>query len=295
LKGAILGPEVEVPHELERDQEQNPQVVGGSYSVPFTGKRPMRECLMAKAPAVVEKKQAPHKPSPLPSRSEDQASLFPPDDRSSRDSARQSLTRKGKRKLREQARKRYEEDWFAPAGSVEEKQLLKRWAKYGKVSHEDLQLIDKWLTDPAGIKIGRGILFIHAAKRKLFGEVVFETATERHKQLDDEEWLVAYFTAHGMKQREIAPRTHLSERRVDQIISDIKDRITKSFTAKLSPWDSHKSLAGFSVCSYHYSPACISLSSNSSLIGHKRRIPFKRFSASVPIRTQNQQQAARNA
>jgi hypothetical protein len=146
-------------------------------------------------------------------------------------------TRADKRKLREQERKHLEQDWLAPAGSVQEKKLLTRWKKHGKVSgtvsEEDLQLIDKWLREPEGIRNGRGILLVHAAKKKFLGEVIFETANERHKQLNDEEWLVAYFTAHGMKQSDIAGRLRLKRRRVVEIMKDIKDRITMEFNCEL--------------------------------------------------------------
>jgi hypothetical protein len=120
---------------------------------------------------------------------------------------------------------------------VQEKQLLTRWKKQGKasgtVSEEDLQLIDKWLTQPEGIKNGRGILLVHATKKKFLGEYIFETASARHKQLNDEEWLVAYFTAHGMKQSEIAVRMRLKRRRVVEIMKDIKDKITMEFNCSL--------------------------------------------------------------
>lgn len=49
---------------------------------------------------------------------------------------------------------------------------------------------------------------------------------KRHSMLDDKEWLVACFTAQGMLQKEIAQLMHTSERMVDNIISDLKDKIT---------------------------------------------------------------------
>ena len=147
------------------------------------------------------------------------------------------LTRGDKTRLREEDRKHLEHDWLAPAGSVQEKQLLTRWKKQGKasgtVSQEDLQLIDKWLTQPEGIKNGRGILLVHATKKNFLGQYVFETATARHAQLNDEEWLVAYFTAHGMKQSEIAGRLRLKRRRVVEIMKDIKDKITLEFKCEI--------------------------------------------------------------
>jgi hypothetical protein len=146
---------------------------------------------------------------------------------------RQPLTREDKKGLRKEAREHHGQDWLAPFGSEQEKQLLRIWAKRGRVSQEGLKLIDAWLKNPAAVKSGRDPLFLYAAKKKFLGEVVFETAAERHKQLDDQEWLVAYFTAQGKGQKRIASLTHLSERRVDDIISGIKDRITKEFDCKL--------------------------------------------------------------
>ena len=63
------------------------------------------------------------------------------------------------------------------------------------MSQEDLKLIGEWLKDPEAIKRGRDPLFLYAAKKKYLDEVIWATAAERHKQLDDTEWLVAYFTA----------------------------------------------------------------------------------------------------
>ncbi|MGA8733643.1 MAG: hypothetical protein WB558_06950 [Terriglobales bacterium] len=101
------------------------------------------------------------------------------------------------------------------------------------MSHEDLKLIDEWLKDPEAIKRGRDPLFLYAAKKKYLGEVIWKTAAERHKQLDDREWLVAYFTFQGKTQKRIASLTKLSERSVDDIISRIKDRITKEYRCSL--------------------------------------------------------------
>jgi DNA-binding CsgD family transcriptional regulator len=143
------------------------------------------------------------------------------------------LGKEDKRKLRKEARNRIVEDWLAPSGSEQEKQLLRIWAKSGSVSREDLQLIDQWLKDPEAVRRGRDPLFLYAAKKKYLGEVIWNTAAERHKQLDDREWLVAYFTAQGKAQKRIATLTNLSERSVDDIISRIKDRITMEYRCSL--------------------------------------------------------------
>jgi hypothetical protein len=134
---------------------------------------------------------------------------------------RRVRTKKG---FREQARKQYEEDWLAPFGSEREKEMLRTLLKH-RASKEERQLIYEWLRDPDAIKSARNGMFMLIAKKRYLGEVIWATAGERHKQLDDQEWLVAYFTLLGKKQKTIASLTHLSERRVDQIISGIKDKI----------------------------------------------------------------------
>jgi DNA-binding NarL/FixJ family response regulator len=61
----------------------------------------------------------------------------------------------------------------------------------------------------------------------MMGTAAYATVRERHKQLDDHEWLVAYFTVEGLGQKEIASLTHMSERTVDNIIRALKDKITQ--------------------------------------------------------------------
>lgn len=96
-----------------------------------------------------------------------------------------------------------------------------------------MRLIQEWLKDPAAVKRGRTPLFLYTAKKKFLGEVVWETAAGRHRQLDDTEWLVAYFTAQGKGQKRIASLTHLSERTIDDKIRSLKDRITQEFGCDL--------------------------------------------------------------
>jgi len=175
----------------------------------------------------VEKKPPPQKSAS--SRSAPEDSLFATGDDSSLDPVRQPLTREDKKRLRKQAREHHGQDWLAPFGSEQEKQLLRIWAKRGRVSQEDLKLIDAWLKNPAAVKSGRDPLFLYAAKKKYLGEVVYETAAQRHRQLDDTEWLVAYFTAQGKGQKRIASLTHLSERRVDDIVREIKDMVAYDY------------------------------------------------------------------
>lgn len=141
------------------------------------------------------------------------------------------LSREDKKRLRKEARQRYGEDWLAPLGSEQEKQLLKQllriWGKGGTLSPGDHKVIDEWIKSPEGVKRGRDPLFFATAKEKYLGKIVWTTALERHKLLDDSEWLVAYFTAQGKSQKRIAALTHLSERRIDDITRNIKERISE--------------------------------------------------------------------
>jgi hypothetical protein len=139
------------------------------------------------------------------------------------------LARQDKRRVHKEARQRYAEDWLAPLGSEQEKQLLRTLQKRGRLSHEENRLIDEWLKDPVAIERGRNPLFGNIAKQKYLGEVIWETAAKRHSQLDDAEWLVAYFTTLGKKQKRISTLMHLSMSGVDQIMMRIKQKIGKEY------------------------------------------------------------------
>ena len=65
-------------------------------------------------------------------------------------------------------------------------------------------------------------------KKKYLGEVVYETAAQRHR-LDDTGWRVADSTAQGKGQKRIAGLTRLSERRVDDIVREIKDMVAHDY------------------------------------------------------------------
>jgi hypothetical protein len=161
----------------------------------------------------------------LPSRAEPQARLFSSDDPSVEKTLQQPSTKELKKELREQARHLHEKDWLAPAGSVLEKQFLTRWAKHG-LNQNDRERIYKWIDSPDE-SAKRNTLFWQSAKNSVLGPVVYETAMERHRMLDDKEWLVACFTAQGMRQKEIAELTHIGVRMVDNIIRSLKDKMTQ--------------------------------------------------------------------
>ena len=174
----------------------------------------------------MEKKPARQGSRRLPSRAEPHAPLFPSDDPSPKESLRQPSAQEEKRELREEARKLHEKGWLAPVGSVQEKQFLNRSAKQEGLSQKERDLIYKWIDDPDE-SAKRNPLFWQSAKRSVLGPVVYETAMERHKMLNDKEWLVACFTAQGMRQKEIAELTHIGVRMVDNIIRSLKDKMTQ--------------------------------------------------------------------
>jgi len=176
----------------------------------------------------MKKKPAPHKSLALPRRSERQVSPSPTDENSSKDALRQPLAKTNNKELRKEAREHHAKNWLAPAGSVQEKQFLKRWAKVADVSQKDRDLIYQWIDKPDEFA-KRNTLFWQAAKKSALGSISYETAMERHRTLDDKEWLVACFTAQGMRQKEIAKLTHIKERTVDNIILRLKDKIIQEF------------------------------------------------------------------
>jgi hypothetical protein len=168
----------------------------------------------------------------LPSPAEPQAPLSQSDDHSVEQALRQPSPKEQKRKFREEARNLHEKDWLAPAGSAVEKQFLTRWTKHG-LSQNDRELIYKWMNSPDE-SAKRNALFWQSAKKSVLGPVVYETAMGRHKILDDKEWLVACFTAQGMRQKEIAELTHMSVRMVDNIIRSVKNKIAQELDCDIA-------------------------------------------------------------
>lgn len=138
------------------------------------------------------------------------------------------MAKTNNKELRKEAREHHAKNWLAPAGSVQEKQFLKRWAKVADVSQKDRDLIYQWIDNPDEFA-KRNALFWQVAKKSALGSISYETAMERHRTLDDKEWLVACFTAQGMRQKEIAKLTHIKERTVDNIILRLKDKIIQEF------------------------------------------------------------------
>jgi hypothetical protein len=174
----------------------------------------------------MKKKPAPHKSLALPRRSERQVSPSPTDENSSKDALRQPLAKTNNKELRKEARELLAKNWLHPVGSVQEKQFLKKWAEVADVSQRNL--IYQWINNPDEFA-KRNALFWQAAKKSAVGPISYETAMERHRTLDDKEWLVACFTAQGKRQKEIAKLTHIGERMVDNIILSLKDKIIQEF------------------------------------------------------------------
>jgi hypothetical protein len=136
------------------------------------------------------------------------------------------LAKTNNKELRKEARELHAKNWLHPVGSVQEKQFLEKWAEVADVSQRDL--IYQWINNPDEFA-KRNALFWQAAKKLAVGPISYETAMERHRTLDDKEWLVACFTAQGKRQKEIAKLTHIGERMVDNIILSLKDKIIQEF------------------------------------------------------------------
>lgn len=168
----------------------------------------------------------------MPGRAEPQAPFFPADHPSPKKSLRQPSAKEQKRELQERARKLHEKGWLAPVGSVRERQFLTKWAKQEGLSQKDRDLIYKWIDNPDEFA-KRNALFWQAGKNSVLGPVVYETAMERQRMLDDKEWLVACFTAQGMPQKEIAELMHIGMRTVDNIIRSLKDKMTQDLECEI--------------------------------------------------------------
>lgn len=147
-------------------------------------------------------------------------------------SSKQELREKARRRREREQKQRKEErdvrktDWLADPGSMREKQFLLRWVKQPGLGKKSEQQIWKQISNPDK-PLDRNLAFWKAAKEAVLGPVVYETAMARHKDLDDREWLVAYFTAQGVTQEKIAELTYMSPRMVDEIIRRLKDRIAR--------------------------------------------------------------------
>lgn len=106
----------------------------------------------------------------MPIHADSHAPLSQHDDPSPQESLRPSA-KEQKRVFREQARKLHEKDWLAPAGSVQEKQLLKRLAKLKDISKKDRDLIYKWIDNPDEFA-KRNALFWQTAEKSVLGPIV---------------------------------------------------------------------------------------------------------------------------
>ena len=91
-----------------------------------------------------------------------------------------------KRRLRDQKRRLLEKDWLAPAGSEQEKRILKRWAKHEGMSKQDRDMIHAAI-DYRDESARRSMLFWQVVKPKLLGEYIHKTAMDRHRTLKNNE------------------------------------------------------------------------------------------------------------
>ena len=153
-------------------------------------------------------------------------------DHSHTESSGRGLAKTKKRELRLQARRSYETDWLAPAGSEQERKFLRELVKQDGLGKEDRDLLAKWISNPNG-SIDYNAPFWRVAKKLVLGPVLYERAMERHRNLRNNEWLVSYFTVQGIKQKEIAELTRMSEKTVDNIIRSLKDKISQEFQCEI--------------------------------------------------------------
>ena len=129
--------------------------------------------------------------------------------------------------LTEEQKQDLRDNWLAPTGSVQEKQFLKRWSEQKGLSEADRALIREWHKMPDGFS-KRNEGFWRAAKKSVLGQVVHETAMERHRKLPrGREWEVACLTAEGYEQGEIADLLDVGTRTVDNIVLKIKQIIVQ--------------------------------------------------------------------
>jgi uncharacterized protein YcgI (DUF1989 family) len=129
---------------------------------------------------------------------------------------------KSKREERHEARKEHEKDWVAPAGSPKETQYLRQLLQHSDLTPEERHEIVQILTRDDRAHARHDLLW-HSAKKALLGPMGYDTAIKRHERLDDKTFLVACFTAQGIKEKDIAELLNLSKRMVDNIIRDLKD------------------------------------------------------------------------
>lgn len=123
-------------------------------------------------------------------------------------------------------------NWLAPEGSAQEKRILRKWASQKGLSEKDRALVLAWISKPDGFE-KRNEGFWRAAKRSLLGDFVYETAIDRHRKLEWDEWVVACLTTQGIKQDEIAELIDKSERTVDTILSNLKQKIIQDLNCDI--------------------------------------------------------------
>jgi len=134
--------------------------------------------------------------------------------------------------LNDEEKESLRKDWLAPAGSPQERRILKKWATQKDLNDNERALIHAWINKPDGFAT-RNEAFWGTAKKSVLGAVVYDTAMERHKKLNWNEWIVACLTTQGIKQSEIADLLDKSERTVDGIVLNVKQKIFQDLDCDL--------------------------------------------------------------
>jgi hypothetical protein len=121
-------------------------------------------------------------------------------------------------------------NWLAPAGSLQERQMLEKLAKQQGLDEKFRALVYAYLANPDGFA-ERNALFWQAAKKQVLGNIVYEIALERHLKLSrPNEWIVACLISQGLKQEEIAPIIGMSLPTVEKAVASIKNIIMRDLT-----------------------------------------------------------------
>jgi hypothetical protein len=125
-------------------------------------------------------------------------------------------------------------NWVVDAGSEEETKYLEKWARQEDLKDQERALIYAWLDKPDGFE-KRNAGFWQGAKRRVLRPVIYDTAMERHKLLEQEdEWLVACLTAQGVGQKKIAKMIGMSESTVDKTVAAVRDKIRLNLNCNIS-------------------------------------------------------------
>src|ERR1700676_140979 len=115
----------------------------------------------------------------------------------------------------------HRKNWLAPAGSPQERRILKQLASNRYLSAQDRKMVQAWLDKPNGFE-ERNNMWFRMAKKKLLGEYVYDMAIARHQSLSPTQWHVAYLISAGYTQPEMVELLKVGLRTIQYTVEDIK-------------------------------------------------------------------------